>query len=204
MLNEKLIEIQSEARLHDFRELKKLMKGKYWNLVAGGKLPRAEAFKQTFEELGIIDEDFIQEFCQVLDHEGKAVLPEMRNLLAELSKRKGVNLAVLSNHSSEALSWLKDLNIVPSFIDPEKVLLASNIGCKKPELKSFEILLDTLGASVNARDVFFVDNRSENIFAAQEFGMRTHNYVYDCNAAEDNSISILREEIEAWLSDYRN
>ena len=82
---------------------------------------------------------------------------------------KNYSITMLTNVTSKFNSDLKRLGISDSF---DRILNTCEIGYAKPDKKSFEFVLQKLNC--RPEDVFFIDDRIENTFAADSLGMQTH------------------------------
>lgn len=81
----------------------------------------------------------------------------------------GVRLACLTNDTAEWSAILRRRFHLDRYIDHWCV--SAEIGVRKPDLRAYGRLLDTLG--VAAPDVLFVDDRGPNLTAARQTGMQT-------------------------------
>jgi putative hydrolase of the HAD superfamily len=89
--------------------------------------------------------------------------------LAADARAAGVRTAVLSNGIREVLARLDVERPLPALFDV--VVISFEVGCAKPDPEIFQITLDRLG--VAAGRALFVDDRQENIDAAQRLGIET-------------------------------
>jgi putative hydrolase of the HAD superfamily len=92
---------------------------------------------------------------------------EMYDFVLEL-KGKGISIALLSNIDSRLAKILKEFNLYAPF-DP--CLLSCEIGLEKPDPKIYEFLLKEL--QLPANHIIFIDDKSENVEAAQKLGFDT-------------------------------
>jgi putative hydrolase of the HAD superfamily len=80
----------------------------------------------------------------------------------------GQPLALLSNAPDELAEAIGGLSIAPYF---GHLLFSCQLKSAKPDPACYSRALGTLGA--NARDVVFIDDRSENVTAAAAMGLRS-------------------------------
>jgi putative hydrolase of the HAD superfamily len=89
---------------------------------------------------------------------------EMYDLVLEL-KGKGIPVALLSNIDDRLARIIREFNLYAPF-DP--CLLSCEIGLEKPDPKIYEFLLKEM--ELPASSIIFIDDRAENIEAAQKLG----------------------------------
>ena len=89
--------------------------------------------------------------------------------LAADARAAGIRTAVLSNGIREVLAHLDAERPLPARFDV--VVISFEVGCAKPDPEIFQITLDRLG--VAADRALFVDDRRENIDAAERLGIET-------------------------------
>lgn len=88
--------------------------------------------------------------------------------------RAGARLVLITNATTRLDSDLKRLGIGPAF---DHVVNSSSIGQVKPHPGIFNAALDLLGIEADKTDeVFFIDDRADNVNAAAELGMVGHHY----------------------------
>src|SRR5260221_115000 len=88
--------------------------------------------------------------------------------LAKQLRAKGIKTAVLSNRINP-LTWLAKRG--PWLKDFDAVIVCSDSGYSKPEPGAFNTVLDEL--RLTADQCLFIDNRSHNITAARQLGIKT-------------------------------
>jgi putative hydrolase of the HAD superfamily len=88
----------------------------------------------------------------------------MYDLVLEL-KGKGIPVALLSNIDDRLARIIREFNLYAPF-DP--CLLSCEIGLEKPDPKIYEFLLKEM--ELSATSIIFIDDRAENIEAAQKLG----------------------------------
>lgn len=208
-IKERLPEIKVPRSEGAFRKF--ILPTDWKETVGEGKLPRDKGFERGFEELGLPadsleNSQFIKEFTDMLDYEGKVVMEEMYHLLGRLRQNPNVGVGVLSNHSRELQSWLRDrYNLVPQFIDEDMVIVSSMILVRKPEVQCYQVLIDALtekhpdfNPETDKGNILFVDNKIENCTAAEEIGLRAFHYVHDVHQPRE-SFSRLDTTINEFL-----
>lgn len=81
-------------------------------------------------------------------------------------KRAGFRLHALSNYPGERIAFLyRRFEFMREF---DTVVLSGLIGTRKPEARIFEYLFERIGT----RDCVFLDDRADNVAAAQAYGVR--------------------------------
>lgn len=88
--------------------------------------------------------------------------------LAEQLRAKGIKTAVLSNRINP-LTWLARRGGQLKDFDP--VFFYSDIGYSKPDPEAYNAVLEEL--RLTSDQCLFVDNRSHNITAARQLGIKT-------------------------------
>ncbi len=95
-------------------------------------------------------------------------------LLSKLKKKYKTFLLSNTNiiHIEAAHNYLQKAFAIKNF-DPffHKVYYSHEIGLKKPDLMAFQIILDE--HNLQATDSLFIDDKQENIIAAQKLGLQT-------------------------------
>ncbi|CAK9038466.1 unnamed protein product [Durusdinium trenchii] len=103
--------------------------------------------------------------------------PETLEVLRQ-AKEQDVVLGMISNHLAfwfypECGEVLKDL------VEPELLLVSSEVACSKPGHRIFELFLERLGRlhpGLTAADCVFVDDKAENVAAAAALGFAVVHY----------------------------
>jgi HAD superfamily hydrolase (TIGR01509 family) len=96
-------------------------------------------------------------------------LPGMQALLAALQGR--VRRVTASNYPI----WIEELAVGPLAGHLDEVLASHHLGARKPDPAFFVRLLARL--DVPATEVAFIDDRDENVAAAQAAGLAAHRFV---------------------------
>lgn len=90
---------------------------------------------------------------------------QMYKLVDEL-RNEGMPVALLSNIDERLAKIIRNFGLYEPF---EPCLLSYEIGVEKPDSKAYELLLQKL--NLPATDIVFIDDRPENIEAAQKLGI---------------------------------
>ena len=107
-------------------------------------------------------------------------------LAAEL-RAKSVKTAVLSNMVSP-LAWaVKRRRTLRDF---EPAIFSCDIGVRKPNIKSYQIVIERLG--LKPEECLFVDNRADNIAGAKGAGMQV---VHDIST--DQTVADIKRAISS-------
>lgn len=125
----------------------------------------AEFWDSFAKEKGIaLSPHWTEELNAVLK-EAIGVNPEMYALVEKL-KEKNIPVALLSNIDPRLSKLLREFGLYAPF-DP--CVLSCEIGVNKPDPKAYQAVQDKL--KVEAKDIVFIDDKQENVQAAQEFGL---------------------------------
>ncbi len=108
----------------------------------------------------------------------------------DLIKEKGVRLVIGSNTFQPHVDVIEKLPENPlGYFD--KLYFSHEMGVSKPSLSFFKYILER--EKVAGDEAYFVDDREENLRAAEEFGIKTFLYSEERNSS-------LMEEVERLLS----
>ena len=107
---------------------------------------------------------------------------EVWEIAAEFQARGG-RTAILSNGVPAVMSRVREARPLADYFDV--VIVSYEVGCAKPDARIYEICLGEL--DVEAASALFVDDRLENLTAAERLGMKTLHFT------GDESVSRLRE-----------
>jgi len=110
-----------------------------------------------------LPKDWVHNFNTVMKN-AIGVNPEMYELVGQL-KGKGIPIAMLSNIDDRLARLIRDFGLYEPF-DP--CLLSCEIGLEKPDPKIYDVLLKKM--NLPAKEIVFIDDRLENIEAAQKLG----------------------------------
>ena len=95
--------------------------------------------------------------------------------LARSFRAAGGRTAFLSNGVPETMTRLRAERALDGWFDV--VVVSYEVGLAKPDPRIFELCLSRLG--VHAGEALFVDDRAENVAAAERLGMRTLHFTGD-------------------------
>jgi putative hydrolase of the HAD superfamily len=106
-------------------------------------------------------------------------IPGTVQIVKELQKQ-GFQTAILSNVRINQAKLKRQLGYYDMF---HPVLLSFEIGVKKPNLKSYQILLDQL--KISPQQLLFIDNKEENVKAAKSLGIDAITFINAKQLAEE-------------------
>ncbi len=95
--------------------------------------------------------------------------PKYVKLIQKL-KAEGHHIFILSNWDAESFAHLKE-KYTDFFEQVDGIVISGEAGCMKPDRKIYEILLTKF--NLNPKTCIFIDDREENIVAAQLCGIQT-------------------------------
>ena len=110
------------------------------------------------------------DFCQTW---GSVFLPDLlvsEDLLAKLKRE--YPLILVSNTNEAHIEFIRSKYGVLDYFD--RLVLSYKVGSLKPDPKIFEHAIEVSGYPAGA--LFFTDDREENILAAEELGIRGHQF----------------------------
>jgi len=108
-----------------------------------------------------------KQFREFMFSQSKA-LPDMLELLQQLKKRYGVNIAVVSNEGRELAEYrIREFNM-NSFVD--FFIVSSFVHFRKPDADIFKIALDT--AQVSPQQVLYLEDRAMFVQVAETLGIK--------------------------------
>lgn len=108
----------------------------------------------------------------------------MDALLQSLSEQRNIRLFGLSNLSAEVWNFMQVAFPVMALF--EDVLISGQVGVIKPDPKIYALTWEMMGKP-NKSNVYFIDDRQENIDAGLAFGFAGH-----CFKSRDNLAADLR------------
>jgi 2-haloacid dehalogenase len=138
-----------------------------WNVQMDGGYPFQQAIEdrcQLYPELA----DVLHTYWDRWDETISGDIPGTVKILAEL-REVGYPLYVLSNWSAETFARVRQHFPFLEWFDD--LVISGQIGLTKPNKDIFDYLLDKVG--LPAGQCLFIDDRSENTEAAQQFGFQT-------------------------------
>ncbi len=104
-------------------------------------------------------------------YENKVVLEEIKRI-----KRSGSSVVYGSNTFEPYSSWFKE-NMREASSLPDFLFLSNEIHLSKPNGEFYEFILKHMG--FKAENAFFIDDREENVDAAERLGIRSYRYRKD-------------------------
>ena len=144
---------------------------KYSDQITDGKINAKKLWKYCCQELNIKNgENYDFAKAWVSDYK---LIPEMHELAKRIAQKYRVGL--LSNHYIGAYSETVKQGMIPD-LKYDSVVVSSEVHCKKPEPGIYKIAQDRAG--VKTGEIFFIDDKKENLFAAIEFGWQTFLFDY--------------------------
>lgn len=165
-------------------QLARMWKG-FYPEYATGKLT-TEQFLETFASTYNIPHEqvttdvFTRSFLRAL-----TPMPGMAAILRALQNTT-ITLAMLSD-TSEMFADARRKWLFSEYFD--HIFLSFEIGYRKPDARAFQAVLDYY--HVTPAEVFFIDDNTENITAAQQLGMQTLHF--------ENAEQLMRELIDAHI-----
>ena len=91
--------------------------------------------------------------------------PNMYVLIDQL-KESGIRVGMLSNIDDRYTKLIRDFGFYEPF---EPCLLSCEMGLEKPDLKAYELLIETM--NLPASEIVFIDDKAENVEAAKKIGI---------------------------------
>ena len=144
----------------------------YWRRVTEGVLLQAR-FESTLQALMTAD------FMSWTDYR-----EELWDLTIEF-KTRGGRTAVLSNGVPAVMDAVKSTRTLAEHFDA--VVVSHEVGCVKPDPRIYQICLAQLGAQTGS--TLFVDDRLDNLDAAERLGIQTFHFL------GDHSVAALRARV---------
>ncbi len=130
-------------------------------------ISREQVWVEFEKKTGKILPDKWDEYFEILKL--IAIRPNARMLdLSKKLKGQGYKVAMLSNVAPQRAQYIRKLGVYRYF-DP--VVLSCETGVKKPDPKSFQILLDRVGSS--PQECIYIDNGEGNLEIARTLGFDT-------------------------------
>jgi len=158
--------------------LREIKKDYLQSLMAGNQ--DEEIFWQTFAvNLNVpYPENWIERWQQFHMQEIE-INTELLSVISEL-KAQGYQVGLLSNQVSSISKAYRNSNHLDPF-DP--VILSCEVKAAKPDPEIYHILLQEMG--LKGEEILFVDDKEENLIAAQKLGIQTIHYNYNHHTIED-------------------
>ena len=104
---------------------------------------------------------------------------DMWALAAEFRQKHG-RTAFLSNGVPEVMGRVRTEMALSEYFDA--VVVSYEVGCAKPDARIYQLCLSALG--VSAESALFVDDRLENLDAAERLGIQSFHFTGDSSVAE--------------------
>lgn len=123
-------------------------------------------WQSVAESKGLILSPKWKEDFRALLRSSRRMVPGTLDIVKKL-RLQGYQVALLSNVRKNKAEAIKELGHY-SYFHP--VVLSCDVGCKKPDLSIYVLLFKQLN-NIPKEACLFVDNKLENVLAAQVFGM---------------------------------
>lgn len=104
---------------------------------------------------------------------------DMWALAAEFREKHG-RTALLSNGVPEVMGRVRAEKALSEYFDV--IVISYEVGCAKPDARIYQLCLSALG--VSAESALFVDDRRENLGAAERLGIQVFHFTGDSSVAE--------------------
>ena len=135
----------------------------FWNEYDRGTLTIDEV-KEELCRYHNCDREKVDNYVQLAIDKQEPIA--MTETLIEDLKRAGYRLFVLSNMSKEFIAFLRRVPVYRHF---EGEVVSCEEGVCKPEKEIYELLLERY--SLNPSETIFIDDRKENVEAAEQVGI---------------------------------
>lgn len=128
-------------------------------------------FEQGLAELAAAHPEYTRELGWFNTRWGEAMGPQNEAVIELMGnlKKAGYSLYGLSNWSRAKFATVKDELVFLPLL--EDYLISGDTGVTKPDERIYRMLLERIGRP--AGECIFIDDGEENVFAAEELGMRT-------------------------------
>ncbi len=146
-----------------------IFQGKFWEQLDRGIITSEEAKNQLKKYFP----QYNQEIEEVLKDWPKILKPLPASDLIKPIKQKGFLLFYLSNFHSRAWEIVREKFDFFSYF--QGGVISAEEGFLKPEEEIYLKLMETF--SLKAEESFFIDDRRENVDAAEKIGFLTHRYL---------------------------
>ena len=145
----------------------------YWRHRRAYDLGRraTDYWRDTLHDLGVSDDAVLESLID-LDVQSWTRYREPMWTLARTVRASGVKTAILSNGVPEVMARVRADRPLEEIFDV--VVVSYELGHAKPDREIYEATLSKLGLA--PQDALFVDDRGENIAAADELGLRTFHF----------------------------
>jgi putative hydrolase of the HAD superfamily len=138
------------------------LKSKYRPLADAGKISDRDFWSSILRDVGVsaVEEDYS------LDAYMRPIMGGFE--LAKRLKDQGFRIAILSNDSKEMSRQRRNIFGLDELFDD--VIISSEHGVIKPNAATYQIALKRM--NVRPADAIFIDDKIENVLAAQKVGMQ--------------------------------
>ena len=138
---------------------------KFNNDFNTGKISKEELWKKVLTDLGKMNS--FDEVMKVVNRP-KELNTEIISLVKEL-KEKGYRVGLLSNDTSEAAKYMREVEHLDKFFDV--MLVSAETGYTKPNKDAYMDFVNKLG--VSATELIFIDDSQVNLISATKLGIST-------------------------------
>jgi putative hydrolase of the HAD superfamily len=140
----------------------------YWQQVIAGGISNRESEAAAIEALKAADAASWMDFRE-----------DVWELAARFRDTQG-RTAMLSNGVPDVMSRVRAARALSDYFDA--VVISYEVGSIKPEARIYQLCLSALG--VAAASALFVDDRRENLDAAEQLGLQVFHFTGDSSVAE--------------------
>lgn len=147
------------------RKLKDILSTPVWHSYERGEITRDVCYEQSAQQFCIPASEIAEAFTQA--HESLQPDDAIVSLLHELRKDPAVQVYAMSNVGKEDFEQLATKMDWQLF---DRVFTSGAAGMRKPESGFYRHVLDCIG--LTGSQVVFVDDKKENVRAAQESGIQ--------------------------------
>ena len=118
--------------------------------------------------------------------------PDFKSIASRLKEK--YRLGILSNDLGAWSSFLREKYALNSLFDA--VVISGDVGCRKPDRRIFEILLQKVGDS--AQNCAFIDDKRINLATAFELGFTTIQFVRGAPSVNDEKFPLPQHKIHSF------
>ena len=180
---------QSAAAIQSMAEMARLetdeFRRRYWHHRPGydsGRLSGTEYWQQVIGAGGTSNRESETAAIEALKAADAVSWMDFREDLWELAVRfretQG-RTALLSNGVPDVMSRVRSERVLSDYFDA--VVISYEVGCIKPDARIYQLCLSALG--VDAASALFVDDRRENLDAAEQLGLQVFHFTGDSSVA---------------------
>ncbi|KAI1108083.1 HAD-like protein [Nemania sp. NC0429] len=165
------------------RTVKAILSTEIWHSYERGEISRDNCYELSSQKFSLPMSEIAEAFVQ----SRKSLQPNDRivALLRDLKKDSAIKVYAMSNVGKEDFEDLATKMDWPLF---DQVFTSAAAGMRKPEPKFYSHVLEKIGLAGN--QVTFVDDKEENVHAAQTLGIR-------CFVFRDTTVPLLREMFDS-------